>query len=424
MNFTNRQKIAIIGTGISGMGAAYLLQPHHDITLFEKNDYIGGHSRTINVKIDDQIIPVDTGFIVFNQRNYPLLSRLFGHLDVPLIRSNMSFGISIDHGWLEFGTPKLRNIFAQKRNLLRPLFWRMLWDILKFYRSARPFLDQNPDDSLGNFLDKLKLGPWFQNYFLLAMGGAIWSTPVADMLKFPAASFVRFFENHGLLARSGQPQWYTVAGGSREYIDRLVAPFRRHIRLNCGVKHVLRQNDGVVVVDGHGQQTRFDQVIFACHADQALAMIDFPHPDEQKILSTFRYQPNRAVLHGDISFMPKRRAVWSSWVYLSEGENDFAQPISLSYWMNNLQSLKTKHPLMVTLNPHREADAKKIYNDFIFEHPVMDAAAIESQKNFATIQGVNRFWYCGAYLRYGFHEDGLESAVKVAHQMGINPPWS
>ncbi len=419
-----RKKIAIIGTGISGLGIGSLLHPHHDISLYEKNNYIGGHSRTIEVMTKDgTVVPVDTGFIVFNKRNYPLLTRFFEHLSVPITESDMSFGASIDGGWLEYGTQNLGNIFAQKRNFFRPAFWKMIADVLKFNTKARHYLLKDPTYTLGECLDDLQMGSWFRYYFLLAMGGAIWSTPLAEMLKFPACTLIRFFENHGLLTLNDQPQWYTVHGGSREYIDRLTAPFKDRLHLNRGVKSVSRSKNSVIVEDLSGTQQRYDDIIFACHADQALMMIQDPTGDEKKILSAFRYQPNRAVLHSDLSFMPRRKQAWASWVYLSEGKTDHNPNVSLSYWMNNLQPLKTDQTLIVTLNPGREPDPRYVYNDYMFEHPVFDTAAISTQNKITDIQGRDRLWFCGAYQRYGFHEDGLGSAVKVAAQMGIDPPW-
>lgn len=423
MNLQFRKKIVVIGTGISGLAAASLLHPHHDITVYEKNDYIGGHSRTVEVKMKDGIIPVDTGFIVFNKRNYPLLTRLFEHLKVPVVESDMSFGASIDNGWLEYGTQKLVNVFAQKRSLLRPAFWRMIADILKFNKEAAAYLSKDPSYSLGQCLDDLKLGRWFREYFLLAMGGAIWSTPITDMLKFPACTFIRFFENHGLLTVNDQPQWYTVRGGSREYVRRLTAPFKDRIYLNRSAQKVWRDKNGVIVEDNSGQKQVFDDAIFAGHADQALAMMADASADERKILSAFGYHSNRAVLHSDTSFMPKCRQAWASWVYLAEGRSDKNPRVSLSYWMNNLQPLQTDQPLIVTLNPGREPDPNLVYNDYIFEHPVFDAAAIGNQNKIDSIQGRNRLWFCGAYQRYGFHEDGLGSAVKLAQRMGIDLPW-
>lgn len=419
----SKRNIAIIGTGISGLGAASLLYTHHNITIYEKNDYVGGHSRTINVTTKDGIIPVDTGFIVFNKRNYPLLTRLFEHLKVPIAKSDMSFGASINNGWLEYGTKKIGHIFAQRGNLFKPAFWRMLGDIIKFNKKAKLYLSKDPSFTLRDCLDELNMGSWFRDYFLLAMGGAIWSTPVTEMLKFPACSFIRFFENHGLLTITDHPQWYTVKGGSRQYVERLIEPFKEHIHLNRGVNKVWRNGHQVIVQDIHGDQQAYDDVVFACHADQALNIIIEPSADEQKILSAFRYQPNRAILHSDISFMPKRQKAWASWIYLSENKTDNSQNLSLSYWMNNLQPLSTTQPLIVTLNPGREPNPSLVYNDYIFDHPVFDTAAINNQNNIATIQGQHNFWFCGAYQRYGFHEDGLASAVDMARHMGITPPW-
>ncbi len=423
MSVCSGQKIAIIGTGISGLGAASILHTSHDITLYEKNDYIGGHSRTLLIKTKDGTIPVDTGFIVFNKRNYPLLTRLFEHLKVPIVKSDMSFGVTINKGWLEYGTQELSHIFAQKSNLFRPSFWRMLFDILKFNKTAKNYLSKDPSFTMGECLDDMGMGSWFKKYFLLAMGGAIWSTPLDQMLQFPACTFIRFFENHGLLTIQDHPTWYTVLGGSREYVERLTEPFKNRILLNHPIKKVWRKDGRVFVENSSGEQAIYDHVIFACHADQALAMIVDPTPDERKILSAFRYQPNRAVLHSDTSFMPKRAKAWASWIYLAEEKQDAPPSSSLSYWMNNLQSLQTDQPLIVTLNPGREPDPQLVHNDYIFEHPTFDSGAILNQSQIETIQGANRLWFCGAYQRYGFHEDGLSSAVKMAERMGVSPPW-
>jgi predicted NAD/FAD-binding protein len=418
-----RKNIAIIGTGISGLGAAYLLHPHHAITVYEKGGYVGGHSRTMEVSTDDGVVPVDTGFIVFNYRNYPLLTGLFSHLQVPVSKSDMSFGVSIRNGWMEYGTQQLQYMFAQKRNLLRPAFWRMLSDIMRFNAKAKTYLESDPTLTLGECLDELGMGQWFRDYYLLAMGGAIWSTPLAQMLNFPAATLIRFFDNHGLLTVNDQPTWHTVAGGSREYVQRLSAGFADRIRLNCGVSKVVREQDGVRVIDVQGREQQYDEVVFACHADQALSMIVAPHTDEQRLLSAFSYQPNRVVLHRDSSFMPKRKKAWSSWVYLSEEYADQSPHVSLTYWMNNLQPLATRQPIFVMLNPSREPDSALVYDDHWFEHPVFDEAAIRAQAAFPAIQGKDRLWFCGAYQRYGFHEDGLASAVSMAQLMGITPPW-
>lgn len=418
-----RKKIAIIGTGISGLSIAHLLAPYHAITVYEKNDYIGGHSRTLEVKTSDGLVSVDTGFIVFNNRNYPQLSRLFNYLKVPTAKSDMSFGASISNGWLEYGTQKLSNIFAQKRNLLRPSFLKMVLDILKFNATAKKHLSKEPSFPLSDSLSDLKMGPWFQNYFLLPMGGAIWSTPISELLNFPACSFIRFFENHGLLTIKDHPTWYTVKGGSKEYVKRLIAPFKDSIFINRAVKKVWREEKKAFIEDIYGVKEEYDEIVFACHADQSAALIQDPSVEEVEILSPLRYQDNRVVLHSDLTFMPKKKAAWASWIYLSEGKRDTKQKISLSYWMNNLQPLNTKQPLILTLNPGRPPDPSLIHNEYTFEHPVFDAKAITAQSRIEAIQGKNLFWFCGAYQQYGFHEDGLMSSIKVANKMGICTPW-
>lgn len=423
MNDSHRKTIAVIGAGISGLGIASLLHPHHDIVVYEKNPYIGGHSRTIDVMTKDGAIPVDTGFIVFNERNYPLLTRLFAHLQVPIQASNMSFGASIDAGRLEYATHSLSGLFAQKANLIQPAFWRMLIDIVRFNAQARRYLTEDPAFTLGACLDALKLGPWFRDYFLLAMGGAIWSTPLQSMLQFPASTFIRFFDNHGLLTINDQPQWYTVRGGSRAYVQRLTAPFITRIHCNRALRKVWRTEGQAVVEDIHGQQARYDAVVFACHADQALKLMADADSDERNLLSAFRYQSNRIILHRDTSFMPRRRQAWASWVYRAEALGGQPPILSLSYWMNNLQPLATQEPIFVTLNPGHVPNPGLVDDAYVFEHPIFDTAAIRSQSMMETIQGRNRFWFCGAHLRYGFHEDGLGSAVHVAKHMGIEPPW-
>ena len=414
-------KIAIIGSGISGLGTAYLLNKDHDITVYEKNDYIGGHSRTVDINVDGKFIPVDTGFIVFNYRNYPNLTGLFEHLDIPVVKSDMSFGVSIDNGWLEYGTRRPLDIFAQKSNLLRPKFWKMLADILKFNAKSKEYLES--DLTLGECLGELRLNQWFQDYYLLAMGASIWSTPAQGILDFPASSFIRFFDNHGLLTVNDQPQWYTVKGGSKEYVKLLTASFKDKIRLGCGANKVIRRSDHIEIIDTNGEKQKYDQVIFACHSDQAMKILDNPTKEEQKIVGAIDYQPNEMILHSDISFMQKRKNSWSSWVYLSESKGDKSSSVSLSYWMNNLQPLETEKPIIVTLNPGRNPDQDTIYDRYTFHHPVFDKKAVEAQGKLHQIQGVDRIWYTGAWQRYGFHEDGLLSAVNVAEKMGINIPW-
>lgn len=335
----------------------------------------------------------------------------------------MSFGASIKNGWLEYGTKSLHNVFVQKSNILNPNFLIMIKDILKFNRKAHYYLEADLSLTLGQCLDELKLGKWFQNYYLLAMGGAIWSTPVSAMLEFPARTFIRFFDNHGLLTINAHPQWYTVKNGSREYVKRITEKFHGSIMVKCGAARILRDKEGVKIYDSKGNLSQYDAVIFACHADQALRLIENPTDNERAVLSNFRYQSNRMILHSDTNFMPKRKGAWASWVYLSENEDGIDSHMSLSYWMNNLQSLKTDIPIIATLNPSKEPRKETIYDEYWFDHPVFDVAAIKAQERIEDIQGKDHFWFCGAYQRYGFHEDGLLSAIKVAEKMGVKSSW-
>ncbi len=413
-------KIAIIGTGISGLSSAYLLHPYHEITVYESNAYIGGHSRTITVPTPEGHIPVDTGFIVYNERNYPLLTGLFKHVKVPVAKSRMSFGVSINDGWLEYSS---QGFFAQYENICRPDFWRMIWDILKFNRHAVRDIQKNPDLTLGQFLDQMKLGTWFKHYYLQAMGAAIWSCSVQTILDFPAQTFLRFFENHGLLTINDHPQWYTVQGGSREYISRLTAGFQDRIHLSRGVVSVRRDEGGVYVTDVRGVTERYDYAVMASHANQTLNMISDASDQEREILSAFTYQENHVVVHRDVSFMPKRKGCWASWMYLSQSRQDHAPVLSLSYWMNNLQPLQTSVPILVTLNPGCDPEPGLVYDRHIFEHPVFDDRAVRAQAHIESLQGQNRLYFCGAYQRYGFHEDGLLSAVNAVKKLGVEIPW-
>lgn len=432
-------KIAVVGSGISGLSAAYLLSRAHDVTLFEKNDYFGGHTRTVTARPSADVeIPVDTGFIVFNYRNYPLLAQLFAELDVPVHKSDMSFGLTAHDGWLEYGTPQLWNVFAQSRNLVRRDYWRMIGEVRAFFRDAPGYLDAaiqkasqtsppGAGPTLGECLDEMQMGDWFRQYFLLPMGSAIWSCPTETMLDFPAVSFLRFFQNHGLLSATGQPQWYTVTGGAREYVQRLMAAFDGKV-VSEGVTRIERDENaygtGINVTAASGARYAFDQVVLACHADQALALLENPTDVERDVLSAFRFQTNRTVLHGDVSFMPKRRGAWSSWTYLIEDDDGGAAPnVTMSYWMNRLQSLDRRYPLIETLNPARAPDPALVYDEHTFEHPIFDTAAIAAQARIMDIQGVRNTWYCGAWQRNGFHEDGLWSAVRVARGLDAAPDW-
>jgi predicted NAD/FAD-binding protein len=416
-------KIAIIGTGISGLGSAYLLNPDHDITVYEKNSRIGGHSRTLTVDYDGAPIAVDTGFIVFNRPNYPNLTGLFAHLGVPTHASDMTFAATIRDGWLEWGARDLGAVLGQWRNLLRPQFGLLVRDVMTFNAQAEATVERHPHLTLQGLIDKMGLGQWFRRYYLLPMAGAIWSCPPCEMMHFPARTLVRFFANHHLLSYSGQPQWRTVTGGSQEYVARLTAPFAHRIRTNCGAAAVTRENGRVRIHDSQGGVETYDRVVMASHGDETLALLKDADAGERAALSCFRYQKNRAVLHRDTRVMPKRKRCWASWVYASNG--DLLDPrIAVTYWMNRLQGIDESRPLFVSLNPQREIPPELVFDAADFDHPVFDAAAIAAQPKVAALQGHRGTWFAGAHLGHGFHEDGLASAVHVARAMGSGIPWA
>lgn len=418
-----RQRIAVIGAGISGLGAAWALARHHDVAVFEASPTPGGHSNTIEVNYDGKQIAVDTGFIVFNDWNYPNLTRLFAHLDVPAIKSDMSFAVSVGQGELEWSGNNLATLFAQKRNLLRPSFHRMWRDILRFNKGAVADLAAGHLSglSLGDYLAQGKYSDSFMLDYLLPMGAAIWSSPLAEMMDFPAETFANFFKNHGLLSIDDRPQWYTVQGGSREYVKRLLANSEFTLHLHMPIHAVQRTDDGVNVVTARST-SHFDQVVLACHADQALRLLDDrASTQERSLLGNFRFQPNRAVLHRDPALMPRRRNVWASWNYLSEPRRDLQRRVGLTYWMNLLQSIDYNRPLFVTMNPVTEPREDMVFAEFVYEHPLFDRAAIDAQTRLGEIQGNDRLWFCGAWCKYGFHEDGLTAGLRVAEALGATP---
>ena len=417
-------KIAVVGAGISGMGAAHMLSKAHNVTLFESDKRLGGHARTVMAgKNCDQ--PVDTGFIVFNYENYPRLTALFEELNVPVAKSDMSFGVSADGGRVEYALNDLSALFAQKRNVVNPKFLGMLVDIMRFNAKAVN-VAQDPSVTLGELMQRLKMGEWFQKYYLLPFSGAIWSTPLEQMLSFPAQALTRFFENHNLLGVYGQHQWYTVEGGSIEYVTRMEAAMRDQgcdIRLGANVQGVRRTAKGVDVRSIGGEWEPFDRIIFACHSDQALAMLEDPSADERTLLGAIKYQNNRAVLHADPSVMPKRKACWASWTY-STAKQNVADPVGITYWMNSLQRIPHDDLLLGSLNPSVDIKEELTYEETNFMHPVFDHAALDAQTKLKALQGQQNTWFCGAYMRNGFHEDGYSSGVDVAKDMGMVAQWA
>ncbi|PWR23338.1 NAD(P)/FAD-dependent oxidoreductase [Zavarzinia compransoris] len=421
---TERKRIAVIGTGITGLAAAWLLRERHDVTVYEKDGRPGGHAHTVTIDYDGTAIPVDTGFIVYNEVNYPHLTRLFAALGVATRDSSMSFAVSARDGRLEWAGDTLATVFAQKRNLARPRFLGMLRDILRFNRNAAADLAAGRLDgrSLGDYIAEGRYGAAFRDDYLLPMGAAIWSTPVADMSAFPAASFIRFFDNHALLrGLEERHPWRTVEGGSIRYVQAIAAALGPRLRLSCPALRVARDAFGATVVDGRGGCDRFDAVILACHGDQALALIEAPSAAEARVLGAFRYTANHAVLHRDPALMPRRRKVWSSWNYLSGAGGG---KVALTYWMNRLQGIDGATPVFVSLNPHRAVRDDLVFGRYDYAHPMFDAAAIAAQREIPSLQGRDRLWFAGSYCGNGFHEDGLKAAIDVAAAFGVAPAWA
>jgi predicted NAD/FAD-binding protein len=414
-------KIAIVGTGISGMVAAYLLHRDHEITVFEAADYVGGHTNTVDVTLEGRAYAVDTGFIVFNDWTYPHFIKLLKRLGVESQPSDMSFGVTCERTGLEYNGTSLNTLFAQRRNLFRPSFYRMIRDILRFNRESLELLTlSEPGPSLGSYLESHQYSREFIDHYIMPMGAAIWSADHVTMWGFPARYLVQFFKNHGMLSVDERPTWRVIKGGSQRYVEKLVAPFRNRIHLNSDVESMGRFQDYVEIrakIEGRDYRAlRFDHVIIAAHSNQALSMLTDPSPAEQEVLGTIHYRENEAVLHTDTSLLPRRKLAWAAWNYhLLDAQPDRAV---LTYHMNKLQSLTAPSEFCVTLNHTQAINPAKILRRITYHHPVYSPEAVAAQKRHGEINGVNRTSYCGAYWGFGFHEDGVNSALAVCKPFG------
>ena len=410
-------KIAIVGSGIAGLTAAYRLHPHHQITLFEASPRLGGHSNTVTVDLPEGKIPVDTGFIVFNDWTYPNFISLMKEIGIEGKATEMSFSVKDEQRDFEYNGHTLNTVFAQRRNLGRPAFWGMLRDIIRFNKEAKELLESNQDDlTLGDFLKERRYGDLFSDHYIIPMGAAIWSTSTEQMLDFPIKYFARFFENHGLLNVVNRPQWYTIPGGSQEYVKKLSSSFIDNVRLNTPVMEIRRKPNFVEIFSAVGKE-RFDEVVLACHSDQALRLLKDATKEETEILGSIPYQRNEAVLHQDISLLPNRKKAWASWNYhLDHTQQD---TVAVTYNMNILQHIPTPPHLLVTLNRTERIKTEKILSKIDYEHPVYNEASVRAQQRHREISGLNRTHFCGAYWRNGFHEDGVVSAMNMLKLLEI-----
>lgn len=423
--------IAVVGSGISGLSASWLLAKNHRVTLFEAEARPGGHTNTVNMDIDGKSAPVDTGFICYNEATYPNLIELLRTLDVPVSRTEMSFAASMNGGAYEYAGGTWLGMVGQPGNVFRAGHWRLINDIFRFFRTAGKTMDAIPDDeTLGQYVAREGYSQEFCNRHLIPMAAAIWSSKTGDMMLYPARAFIRFFYNHGLLKMYGRPEWRSIIGGSKTYVDKLLADAPINLRCNTPIVGIERLDTGVTLKTIDGTIEQFDQVVIASHADQALTMLTDPDAVERSLLSKFSYSDNKAVLHRDRRYMPKRRLTWASWNYMDWAKSHL-QPANdepetcVTYWMNKLQKLPTKENIFVTLNPPKDADIQAVAASFDYSHPVFDIAALKAQRDIWEIQGQNRTWYCGAHFGSGFHEDGLQSGLAVAEQLGgMRRPWS
>ncbi len=421
-----KEKIAIIGSGIAGLGSAYFLKKHHDITIFEKNSYIGGHTNTIDVDDDGTTIPIDTGFIVYNEVTYPNLTRLFQEIGLETKNSKMSFSVQHTPSGLEFCGSGLDGLFTQRKNLLSIRFWKLLYQINRFNTLAPKILDDPQYDgiSIGQYIQKEKFGNDILDFYLVPMSSAVWSTPRELMLEFPATTLIRFFYNHGFLGLSTQHQWKTVANGSRSYIDKLIGSIKKNVLVNAGVEKVKRIQDGVEVILQNKQKFLFDKVIFATHADTTYQLLDSSKPKEKALLSQFSYNHNIATVHTDASIMPKNKKAWSSWNYRVEktgGQNGWDS--NIIYWMNSLQDVSKKKDYFISINDPGLLQKDAIIQTIEYEHPFFSMAAINAQRELSSLNKDTNIYYCGGYFRYGFHEDAFKSAVDLCTTLLGKDPW-
>ena len=425
-----RLRIAVVGGGIAGLSTAWLLSQRHQVTLFEADGRLGGHANTAEAPghaatVPAISVPVDTGFIVYNEPNYPNFTALLEHLGVASQPADMSLSVSLDDGGFEYSSLGLGGLFAQRSNLLSPRFWGLLRDVMRFYREAPRDLAslEGPLTPLDDYLARKGYGAAFRDDHLLPQAAAIWSTPLGAIGAYPAASLIRFFQNHGMMSLSGRGLWRTVSGGSRAYVHALTAAFRGDVRTAARVTGVRRTPAGVEVRDASGGVQRFDDVVIATHGDAALALLEDPSPEERRLLGAFRYSRNLTVLHTDRALMPRRRAAWASWNHI--GFRQAPQAGCVTYWMNRLQSLKDAPELFVTLDPKTPPAAGTVIRAEVYEHPLFDANAIAAQREVWSLQGVRRTWFCGSYFGHGFHEDALQSGLAVAEQLGgVGRPWT